>query len=374
MVDVLVLILTSSYVTVVLYLLHAFSRVRSGGSKATPFVSVIVAARNEETALPALLSALQSQSYPQIEILIVNDRSTDQTARIVADAAVKQSRIRLVNIVERSEILPPKKNALTVAIQQSRGEIICLTDADCIPPSAWVERLVEYFEPEVGMVAGFSPYNVSEKVRAEFSAFQKVLVNFVRFEEILTSFLAASCSHSGFPWLCSGRNLAYRREVFDAVGGFSSSRGSVSGDDDLLLQAVRSKTRWKIVYALEEHTFVPTTPPTTATGFLHQRLRHFSDGKYYLLSVQGFLFWYHASNLAILVYFVMGLVGIVNLAFGCTVLGVKLMIDGYTIVASSKRFAQPASWTSFVPNEILYVLYNVLIGPLGFFEKFSWKK
>jgi len=374
MFDILILILTSSYVAIILFLIRTFSDIPKVVSTAKPLVSVIVAARNEEASLPELLSALQIQSYPNLEILIVDDRSTDLTASKVSAAAANDPRIRLINIVDLSSDLSPKKNAITQAIRQSRGEIICLTDADCLPSPEWVEGLVEYFEPRVGMVAGFSPYRMLKTAPLLSSQFQRILVSFVQYEEIITSFLAASCSHAGFPWLCSGRNLAYRREVFEEVGGFSSNGHSVSGDDDLLLQTIRRKTEWKIVYALNPQTFVSTSPPTTANDFLQQRLRHFSDGKHYLLTVQAFLLWFHASNLAILLYFALGFLGAANLLFGSLALGAKLLVDCYALVTSSKRFEQRLSLINFVPNEILYVLYNTLIGPMGFFERFTWKQ
>ena len=105
-----------------------------------PLASVIVAARNEEKNLPGLIKDLTKQSYSldKIEIIIVNDRSTDKTEEILTEASKKYSFIKTINIRSKSKDIAPKKHALHQGINISKGEVIISTDADCRVGKNWV--------------------------------------------------------------------------------------------------------------------------------------------------------------------------------------------------------------------------------------------
>jgi len=95
-----------------------------------PLLSVIIAARNEAHTLTGALDKLLAQHYPRLEIIIVNDRSTDATADLINDYAARDARIRAVHI----DTLPPdwmgKPHALYSATQHARGDWYLFTDAD----------------------------------------------------------------------------------------------------------------------------------------------------------------------------------------------------------------------------------------------------
>ena len=112
-------------------------------SETLPNVSVVVAARNEEVHLPHLISDLISQEYPldKLEVIIVNDRSTDDTAAILDDASDNYAFIKVITIDQVSKDMTPKKNALTKGIEAAFGEIIVLTDADCRVGKLWVSSM-----------------------------------------------------------------------------------------------------------------------------------------------------------------------------------------------------------------------------------------
>lgn len=95
-----------------------------------PFVSVLVAARNEARALPQALPTLLAQVHPRFEIIAVDDRSQDSTGAILDDFARRDGRLRALHVRE----LPPgwlgKVHALQAAYEQSRGDWLLFTDAD----------------------------------------------------------------------------------------------------------------------------------------------------------------------------------------------------------------------------------------------------
>lgn len=120
-----------------------------------PAVTVMVAAHNEEMVITHSIEALLNVNYPQdkLEIIIVNDRSTDRTRDIVDDFVGRfPGRIKPFH---RTEGKPGKPSALKDATPLSTGEIIIVFDADYIPGRGLIKQLVSpFFDPEVGLVMG----------------------------------------------------------------------------------------------------------------------------------------------------------------------------------------------------------------------------
>jgi len=337
----------------------------------SPRVSVIVAARNEEQNIADLLDHLLRQDYPDFEIIVANDRSADRTGEIVHQYSSTHPEIHLVTIESLSADMPPKKHALAAAVGMSTGTILCFTDADCIPPPGWVSALVSCFDKETGLVAGFSPY--SKPMHASNSSKGPgILHKFIEYEEFKAALWSAGSIGLNLGWLCTGRSLAYRRKVYDEVGGFEHIKGSVSGDDDLFLQLVRRTTRWRIRYTLDRSGFVPTSPPLNFDAFVSQRTRHFSAGKFFPLSMKLFFLLFHGSNLLLLMAFVYGAASGLPVALLLPFL-LKCFVDGVAYSFSAKTFDQSKFAKSFLLMEVFYVLYNTLIGPLGFIKRFEWK-
>ena len=110
----------------------------------TPKVSVLIPSRDEERNIAPCLEAVLAQDYPKdlLEIIVINDRSTDATASIVRRYQQTDSRIHLIEAGSNTEGLGPKKNALQSGIRASTGSIIITTDADCTPPEKWISTMV----------------------------------------------------------------------------------------------------------------------------------------------------------------------------------------------------------------------------------------
>ncbi len=373
--EALITLATLFYSIVMIGLIVGLRRIRRPYSRRTPFVSIIVAARNEEENLDRLLSQLTQQSYPKYEIIIANDRSEDRTKSIIAKWQKRNRRIKRVDIRQTPDGWAPKKHALRSAIQRSKGEILCFTDADCVPPLTWVDGLVRYFDAKVGLVAGYSPYDESllpdNHDRSSFG--RRLLHQFIRYEEFKGALWSAGSIALRRAWLCTGRNLAYRRKVFDDVDGFERIKHSTSGDDDLFLQLVRRSTRWDIAYTTSDSTHVPTAPPMDFRSFLQQRIRHFSAGKYFSFPMKLFFASFHLSNLLIFFYFMLWLLMPGLSYMFLAAFAIKLFVDMVFLLVGGHTLGQRNLNPSFLMMEILYILYNTFIGPLGFVRRFEWK-
>lgn len=353
---------------VVVNLLLAIGVLKGGRCRAsaTPFVSVIVAARNEEAHIPQLVEHLGNQDYRHYEVIIVNDRSTDQTGPLLKSAASRFPRLRTITVTQLSSDMPAKKHALERGIRASKGEILLFTDADCLPPRSWISSLVRCFSESTGLVAGYSPYHAQGTGRIG-----GLFLEFIRYEELRAAIWTAGSIWWRLGWLCTGRNLAYRRAVWDEVGGYEKIKHSISGDDDLFLQHVRRTTRWKIRFVSSNDSHVPTAPPSSFMEFLNQRTRHFSAGKSFTLPMKAFFVAYHGANFLLYVGLVAGLLAGSPLLVGA--FEAKLASDLFLMGSGLKIDNSPVQFLASPLMEFFYLCYNVTMGPLGMRGAFRWK-
>lgn len=241
---------------------------------ATPSVSVIIPAHNEEAKLEATLTSLSTQRYSgELEFVIVNDRSTDKTASIVEAFVAKDPRFRLFNVLTPSRRLAPKVNAVNHGIRNSSGEIILTSDADCRYPPTWVSGMVAHFEPDVAMVVG---YVESTRPGDGSGPVQK----FESTDWLSLMMTSMALTHFGWKFASSANNQGYRRSAFNAIGGFGSSGRAPSGDEDLLTQRMGKLKDMRLVFANDPEIRVYTQPMPTLFSLLNQRRRWVSRYKH----------------------------------------------------------------------------------------------
>jgi cellulose synthase/poly-beta-1,6-N-acetylglucosamine synthase-like glycosyltransferase len=123
-----------------------------------PDVTVLVALRNEEKNILACCMALNKLDYPtgKLEILLLNDGSTDNSRRIISYYIKDKQQFQLIDITENRDGLSGKINALAQAIQQTDNEYIFVTDADCQPQPGWIKTLLSYYDTQTALISGFT--------------------------------------------------------------------------------------------------------------------------------------------------------------------------------------------------------------------------
>jgi len=229
----------------------------------------VIPVKNEKDFISRILSEITRQTYPKLkyEVIVVDDESTDITPNVCRAFAEKHSHVRFLSTKEYSSPLRYKKRPLDMGIIQAKGEIILLTDADCHISSSWIEMMVSYFTPEVGFVIGYSQ---TDPVVTRLHKIQAL-------DFLLLMGATRGTTVWGLPFACTGQNLAYRKQAFEQVGGFSSFATASGGDDNLLLQRIKSFTKWKIVFASDSFSYVSNYPVTTLKELLTQRIRWATD-------------------------------------------------------------------------------------------------
>lgn len=268
-------------------------------------ISVVVAAHDEEDRLPRLLDALASQTHRPFEVVVVDDRSTDRTAqRATWRAQDFPVSLRLVTVAQGAPEdagLPPKKHALERGIEAAAHDRLVFTDADGRPGPDWLATLAHHAAPlahadrpldatdDGAVLVGYGPY-VRER---------GWLNRFVRYETVQTAALAAAGIGWGRPWHAVGRNLSYPKHLLGGLGGFAHSAGSLSGDDDLLVQEVARRDAAPVRYVWSEAAAVPSPAPPDAGAFWRQKRRHASAGTHYPAGVLAALGLFHTANLVL---------------------------------------------------------------------------
>lgn len=113
-----------------------------------PLLSIIVAARNEQDHMKGSLQSQFSQSYPHIEWIVVNDRSTDQTGVILDQIAEKEPRMNVIHLSSLPSGWLGKNHALQQGFTASKGELILFTDADIYYEKDTIAKALSYLYQE----------------------------------------------------------------------------------------------------------------------------------------------------------------------------------------------------------------------------------
>ena len=157
------------------------------------------------------------------------------------------------------------------------------------------------------------------------------------------------------------------------LNGYEEIQKSLSGDDDLFLQLVKRKTNWKIQYAVEKASIVPSYQTISLMDFFKQKKRHLSAGKYYAFKTQLSYLFYHLVNLSLFVIFVYSIFEI-RLLFPASILfAAKLLIDWLLLKYTGNKFDVKFKFLVFIIWEIFFLIYHFLMAPASWFGKIKWK-
>ena len=248
----------------------AFAKAQKITPKRIP-ISVIVCAKNEEENVAKFIPLLAEQNYPDFEIVLIDDASSDTTLDIFEAFEKQYSNIRLVKVENNEAFWGNKKYALTLGIKAAKKEYLLFTDADCYPTSKeWITAMSSQFTMQKTIVLGYGGY---EKIP------NSLLNKIIRFETLLTAIQYFSWAKIGNPYMGVGRNLAYKKDEFFNVNGFINHIQVRSGDDDLFINEAATSKNTTIAYNPESFTY--SKPKTTFKDWLIQKRRHIATANHY---------------------------------------------------------------------------------------------
>lgn len=234
-------------------------------------VSVIVCAKNEAENVKKFFPYLINQNYPEYEIVLIDDASSDETLDIFEMYEKQYPNVKLVKVQNNEAFWGNKKFALTLGIKASSKEYLVFTDADCYPNSKdWLAQVTAQFTLKKTIVLGYGAY---DKIKNSF------LNKIIRYETLLTAVQYFSWAKIGKPYMGVGRNLAYKKSVFFDNRGFMDHMRVRSGDDDLFINQAANKENTTILYTPESFTY--STPRTSYKDWFNQKRRHVTTAKLY---------------------------------------------------------------------------------------------
>lgn len=367
-ISIAAIVLTLVYVTIVLFLISGWHRLEKHKSTAQhlkTFVSVLIAARNEENHIGDTIRDILNQNFPQsqLEIIVVDDHSTDRTASVVRSFSDRG--VKLIQLNEREPLNSYKKKAISEAINQASGELIVVTDADCRMGGGWLSAMVSlYEERESYLISGPVVYHEDKTL---FERLQTL-------EFLYLIGLGAAGIGAKKASTCNGANLAYRREIFFEVGGFKDIDELASGDDELFLHKVAAQYPDRIDFCKDEEAIVYTEAKVDLQAFINQRKRwaskstRYKDKSIVVLGVSVWLF-----NLFLLLSFL-------SAPFFPTLwpsvlycLIIKMSVE-FVFLYPVCGFAKRSSYLPLLPLlSILHILYLVFIGIAGNSGRYQWK-
>ena len=366
--SIISLSLTGLYLLVLIYLIKGWSNLKRPKLDAVDFktkVTVLIAARNEEEKIALTINDILAQDFPKhlMEVIIVDDHSTDRTADIIRSYAPQG--IKLLQLNEDKPLNSYKKKAIAEAISQSTGELMVATDSDCRMGPQWLSSIINYYETR-------NPVMISSPVTyfEEKSLFENLQT--LEFGYLVA--MGASFIGNNKASTCNGANFAYRKDVFYEVGGFKGIDELASGDDELLLQKVAEKYADKIAFLKLPEAIVYTHAKANLKEFLNQRRRwaskstKYKDKKIVALAVGIWLF-----NVLILVNAILSFFDVRFFYLFLAQYGLKFIFEAIFLLPVTAFFKRKSLiWLLFLLSPI-HIVYFVYVGLIGNTKKYVWK-
>lgn len=331
-------------------------------------VSIIIPARNEEDNIKACVDAALAQDYPSelLEVIVVDDHSTDRTAEIVKSYGSVVKYIDLKDeITTKEKITAYKKYALAKGVQSSSGRLIVTTDADCVAGSNWIKNIAaQYQQEQPVMIVAPVDYQSDSSVLQEFQS-----LDFMSMQGITAAALQLNLGN-----MSNGANLAFSRSAFDDVDGYAGVDHIASGDDYLLMMKMQMAYPNRITYLKTEEAIVRTLPQPTWDAFLQQRIRWASkSGKYDDKRLTMLLMLVYLFNLSFLVAFIAMFFYQPLMWVLIGMLALKTIVELVYLHPVSKFFGKEGQLTRFAFYQPLHIAYIISAGLLGFVGVYKWK-
>lgn len=333
-----------------------------------PPVSVIICAKDESDNLRKFLPFVLQQEYPNFEVIVINDGSTDESDILLNDLSVEYPNLRTTFVPVGANNLSTKKLGLTLGIKAAKNDWLLFTDADCMPEDKfWIARMARNFSLETEFVLGYGAY------------FNKkgFLNRLITYDTLFIALQYMGMAAARKPYMGVGRNMAYRKDTFFAQKGFASTLHLSSGDDDLMVNKASNSENTRIEISPDSITW--SEPNKTYKGWFYQKERHLSVSAYYKSSSKFRLSLEPMTRGLFYLAFVAALVFgglIVQIAAGVLFLA-RLIVQLCVINGSSKHFGE-RKYILTLPIFDIYLplvsLYILTIGKITTRKKpMRWK-
>lgn len=302
------------------------------------------------------------QDYPNFEVIVVDDASTDETLEVLESISNEFKNLKIAMIQAKEPWMKGKKFALSSGIKMAVNDQILLTDADCKPASnSWITLMAGHFADGNQMVLGYSPFNKQNGLTGFLSSF----------ETYITALQYFSFAAIGLPYMGVGRNLAYKKELYHKLNGFIAT-ALTSGDDDLLVN--QSSGIYKMASEVNPRSFMYTLPPRNLKEWIRQKIRHYSTGRYYKAKHQLLLSLLNGSHIGFYILLALILAGKAFILFAILAWIVRILIQYVVIGRSMLKLGEGKSLVVLPILDIFHACYLLFFLPAVVINyKITWK-
>ena len=321
-----------------------------------PPVSVIICAKDEADNLRQFLPFVLQQEYPDFEVIVINDGSTDETDSLLNDLSVEYQNLRTTFVPVGANNLSTKKLGLTLGIKAAKNELLLFTDADCMPEdNKWIARMARNFSQDTEFVLGYGAY-LNKK---------GFLNRLITYDTLFIALQYMGMAIARKPYMGVGRNMGYRKTTFFANKGFASNLNLISGDDDLFVNKASNKQNTKVEIAPDSITW--SKPNTTFSGWFFQKERHLSVSSYYKGSSKFRLAFEPMTRglfyLALILTCIVG--NLITLIAAAVLFVTRLVIQLIIVNKSSRHFGERKYLFTLPLFDIFLPLINLYLLTIG---------
>ncbi|MGM0529913.1 MAG: glycosyltransferase [Bacteroidota bacterium] len=298
---VIPLVYILAFLIQMIYYLGVYARIWVYKEKPEPRefspVSVIICARNEEANLEKNLPAVLEQDYPEFEVIVVNDGSSDDSDMVITRLQKQYNHLLTTEIGNDRKFTHGKKLAVTLGIKKAKYDWVLFTDADCYPAGKnWIRSMAKNFDEKTSIVLGYGGYK----------AHRGLLNTLIRYDTVTIALQYLTYALAGFPYMGVGRNLAYRKKLFYDNKGFAGHYHLNSGDDDLFVN--KTARGHNTCVQISRESSVVSEPHRSFNQWFKQKRRHLSTAYHYRKKTKWRLLTEIYSRIIFYVFFVLSLI------------------------------------------------------------------
>ena len=195
-----------------------------------PSISVIITSRNYVTHLQELLPTLLSQDYPDYEVVVVDDCSTDGTDWLLAEMKISNGHLKNTHVIQETDF--PNALAITIGVRASSKEWLVYLSPTCkINDNQWLRNYAQRLEPDKEVSIGYMHlWEAAGKYNS-----------WIRFENFSSFLLSGAGKYLGVSTPVFEYNLAYRRERFLNLRGFAAVLDAPFSENELYINKIATR-------------------------------------------------------------------------------------------------------------------------------------
>ncbi len=195
-----------------------------------PSISIIIPSRNYEENLRELIPLLLEQDYPDFEVVVVDDCSSDGTEWYLTELKYQSDKLKTSRIIQETDF--PNALVITIGVRAASKEWLIFLNPLCrVGSKEWLKSFASGIHPKTEAVFGFVKYTNTE------GSMQK----FFRYENFDSFLLYGSARYLGMPMPFSDMNIAYKREQFLNLKGFAGVLDSRFSENELYINKLSNR-------------------------------------------------------------------------------------------------------------------------------------